>query len=563
MGDKKRAILLARISNDDPDTERLEDQIAECRRWAEEHGYTVVGRPVQENGVSGKLAPADRPALNEALEKLRAGQVDVLVYRDDDRLGRDWWTTPLLFECDSYADGIQFAHQRRPDDPESLILDRGIRMTMATAERVRVTRRTARGRGRILGDERFSGGSYPWWLTWVQDGRKRSDGHWELNQEALPTVRAIIEGYQQGRGAHALADALRAAGAPLPSEVNPNWQNRSGRGWRPDVVMGTVRNPALAGRLYHRPPEVLVDKMARATARRKLIWQIIDCPTVEEADALAREGGLVPVPLPREATVIDWPTFAAIQEVRRRNRRAPKRTVRWLLQGRLRCGSCGRLFGLEDNGPRRANKFFRCGGRLKRVALDGPRCTAPRIAYDPLVADLETALSGVVGDPEALRTAVADFLSGLDADVAQAEAAVGPVDAKLAALADRRQRLIAAFADGLAEPEYRRRLEALDKERSELERRAATDQDELLRLRALQDLAADIRDSLARLDDPDEAGGLGRLALGTDLGQWIERLDIRLKIFGDRIEVTGAAQVPALPIPRTKGSRSVVASRWR
>lgn len=559
----KTAIILARISNDDPSTERLEDQVAECRRWSEEHGYKVVGK-VQENGVSGKLGPADRPVLDEALEKLRAGQVDVLVYRDDDRLGRNWWTAPLLFEHDVYGDGIQFCHSTRADDPESRILDRGIRMTIATAARVKITRQTARGRTRVMREGRFSGGSYPWWFTWHQTGKKKSDGQFELNPDAAITVRKIVSDYLSGKSADAVANDLDA---PLPSEVNPNWQ-RVGVGWRASVVMELIRNPALAGRLYHRPPDVLVDARSRAQARRLVLVGlqrngrsgIIDCRTIEEADAMAQANGLVPVPVD---AVITWDTFVALQDRRRAAYHAPKKRARsWLLQGRVRCAECHRLFGAEDSGRGR-QKYMRCSGRLRRVAMsDDAKCSAPRLQYDWLISQVEQRLQAMADDPKALRRAVQDFLAGLDDEATAALAAVGPVEAKIAALDVKRQRLITAYADGMVEEEYRKRLAENERLRADLRARATDNESELIRLHTLQDLASDIRDNLEHLgDEPSDDASLRRLALGGNLAQWIERLDLRLVVHRDRIELQGAAAMPAILIPsgqqRVNGRGSV------
>lgn len=88
--DTVNAIIYARVSTAEQAASGLgtDAQIARCRAWADYRGHTVAD-VLTENGVSGTLAPADRPALGAALARLADGEADALVVAKLDRLGRD------------------------------------------------------------------------------------------------------------------------------------------------------------------------------------------------------------------------------------------------------------------------------------------------------------------------------------------------------------------------------------------------------------------------------------------------------------------------------------------
>src|SRR5712691_1932136 len=95
--------IVARLSNEDRG-DSLDAQVEECRSWTAAKGYTVAAQHVWiEDDVSGSLSPVDRPVLKRALGALSSGQVQVLVLRDLDRLGRRLDTAQLIEEHQRYG----------------------------------------------------------------------------------------------------------------------------------------------------------------------------------------------------------------------------------------------------------------------------------------------------------------------------------------------------------------------------------------------------------------------------------------------------------------------------
>lgn len=551
----KTAIIAARVSSDDPDGERLDDQLGECREWAVANDYEVSETVVLENGISGGRPISERPAVDQALAALRAGKVQAVVWREIDRMGRRFDTAEIIEEHQRYQDGVIFVRQPRADDPIAEILRLGMGGVLARWERQMISERTARGRRRSINEGSYGGGGYPFWLAWSEETG------WAARDETVPLLREIIALYLGGTSTEHIARELTG---PIPSELSNHWRSRTGRGWQGDTVLAIIKNPALAGRLYCQSPVARPGRRQRQAERRQHLRTIIDSATLEEADDVAREVGLVPVEVP---AIIGWEDFARMQEIRRGNYRAPhRRKVEWLLQGRIKCGLCGHTFSPTFGHDRRDS--FRCRGVQKRVyRLDptGTKCPGPRIEYEWITGKVAERLDNLATSPEAVRQAADEFLAGLTTQIDQLGAGLAPVNDRLAAIEEKKRRWKRLWAEGDAtDEEWKAEKEKLDRDRDKLLRRQVDSTSERIRLQAVQDLAADIRDSLMLIDEDvaeeGDAASILRLALGGSLRERIERLDVKLVVYEDRIEMQAA-----LPLggPFDIDRRSVRSPTWR
>lgn len=82
-----RVFFYCRVAHDDGFS--LEAQGAELRRYAERAGYTIVGA-ADEHGSGLTL---DRPALQKVTQAVLAGEVDMVLVKSVDRIGREWGMT--------------------------------------------------------------------------------------------------------------------------------------------------------------------------------------------------------------------------------------------------------------------------------------------------------------------------------------------------------------------------------------------------------------------------------------------------------------------------------------
>ena len=85
-----KAIIYARVSTAEQAQSGLgvEAQIEACRRYCDYRGLDVVDT-ITENGVSGAMAPHDRPGMGQALAMLASGEAELLIAAKLDRIGRD------------------------------------------------------------------------------------------------------------------------------------------------------------------------------------------------------------------------------------------------------------------------------------------------------------------------------------------------------------------------------------------------------------------------------------------------------------------------------------------
>ena len=82
-----KAYFYCRVAHDDSFS--LERQAEELRRYAKKAGYTIVGAAAEH----GSGMTLDRPALQEVMEAVLAGKVDMVLINSLDRIGRDWGMT--------------------------------------------------------------------------------------------------------------------------------------------------------------------------------------------------------------------------------------------------------------------------------------------------------------------------------------------------------------------------------------------------------------------------------------------------------------------------------------
>lgn len=86
---KLKYVLYARKSTDDPERQvrSTEDQIAECKRMAENLGLHIVGMPIIEKKSAKK--PGQRPLFDQMLRDIRNGKYDGILSWNPDRLARN------------------------------------------------------------------------------------------------------------------------------------------------------------------------------------------------------------------------------------------------------------------------------------------------------------------------------------------------------------------------------------------------------------------------------------------------------------------------------------------
>jgi DNA invertase Pin-like site-specific DNA recombinase len=143
----KRAVLYARVSGDDRGNEgrNLAGQLEMGREYAQENGWEIVAELAEDDrGASG--ADIDLPQLTKVREMADAGDFDILVVREVDRLSRNL-AKQLIVEQELKRNDVevQYVIGEYPDTPEGR-LQKHVKAVLAEYEREKITERVIRGR---------------------------------------------------------------------------------------------------------------------------------------------------------------------------------------------------------------------------------------------------------------------------------------------------------------------------------------------------------------------------------------------------------------------------------
>ncbi len=420
-----RAAIYSRYSTDGQSDDSCEDQIAECRRYAEREGWTVVeSAVVAEEGVSG-ASRHNRPGLLALVAEAGAAY-DVLLAFDVSRLGRNdedvAWVRNRLDDA-----GARCVEAASGDDLGSL--SSRVRGILATEQREAIGVHTRRGlRGQF--ERGFVPGAAPYGyrLEAAADARdpNRKNKRLAVHEAEAAVVRRVFAEYVAGSGVKAIAHRLNAEGVapPVPrgSPVVASWSPSS---------LGTIlRNRIYVGELLWGRSRW---RKVHGTARRR-------AKAVPEAEWLRRTDATL--------ALVDTAVWEEAQVTRRRRQRGPRwgdgpgapspgrpRLVgrqpgRFMLSGLLVCGECGGAFGAQHreawgcNAARqRGPTVCRASATVARAELEatvaaGLEALLDADALEAVAKIAEAEVARVVGDREAparIEAEIARLETSMDA----------------------------------------------------------------------------------------------------------------------------------------------------
>jgi site-specific DNA recombinase len=376
----KRAILLARTSYDDRDTDgrNLQGQLDECREYALKKGYVVVAELAEDvRGVSGAILYT--PKLSEALEMARNDEGDVLVLREMDRFARSL-AKQLIVEQEFKQAGaeIDYVLGDYPDTPEGNLL-KNVRAVVAEYERLKVAERTQRGkRLKVEAGSVMVQGNSPYGYRAVKENDRTT---LVVHEDEAQVVRDIFRWYlfgdRDGSGPMSLrgiARKLNEAGVPTYSDARGKRKKRGG--WEQSAVRRMLRNETYAG----------VWRYGKESSKD---WDSL--PTVA-----------VPAIVSREM----WEMAQRrIDENRRTRRREPKH--QYLLRRRAWCGCglkmCTYTYTVSSRG--KLYRYYGCNS-LNRPNRSSYNCDVPKFNADHVEAGTWEWVKSLLGSPEAVLEAL-------------------------------------------------------------------------------------------------------------------------------------------------------------
>lgn len=241
-----RAAIYARRSTEEHQAASLDVQIAEARAFAAARGWRVLDEHVYTDSGVSRAEFKKRPGLIAMLNAATARAFDVVVMRDESRLGGDMHRSGLLIQ-DLAENEVQLwyyasGEQVRADDLTSRLII-AVRGFAAELEREKIAGRTREHLKHKAAKGLNVGG-----VTYGYDNVETFNGsvrevQYQVNEAQAAVVREVFRRWNAGESMREIAHALNAQRLPSPH------RGRRGSGsWSPSTVLALVRNERYAGR---------------------------------------------------------------------------------------------------------------------------------------------------------------------------------------------------------------------------------------------------------------------------------------------------------------------------
>lgn len=347
-----RAAIYARRSTEEHQAESLDTQLDGARRFIAAAGWTLDEAHVfTDSGVS-RAEFAKRPGLLALLRTAESRALDVVVTRDETRLGGDMLRTGLAIQNLSEA-GCKLVYyatgeEVRADDATArLVLT--VRNFSAELEREKIASRTREHLERKARRGLVAGG-----VVFGYDNAPAPDGLGRIrviNAEQAAIVVELFERYAAGNGLRALAKLLNARGVP-----SPRAGKRGTSSWAPSSIGPMLRRDLYRGVLvWGRREKVYRGGTKKRIARPECGWTVVEVP---------------------ELRIVSDELWTAVQGREARRARITGSKARgakpkYMLSGLARCAECGGPMHVHSGKVGSANvRMYVCAYHRDRGACD-------------------------------------------------------------------------------------------------------------------------------------------------------------------------------------------------
>lgn len=332
-----RVSTKGQVDHDDIPMQRIE-----CRKFAEQNGWTII-KELQEKGVSGfKVSANDRDAIQELREDAAENRFDVLLVFMFDRLGRRDDETPFVVEWFA-KQGIRIfsvkeGEQKFESHTDSLI--NYIRYWQSEGESKKTSIRIKTRLDQLRAEGLYTGGPVRYGYRAVEKGRMNKKNKpvkdLEIDPSEAAVVREIFERtVYQGEGSFTLANDLNARG----------YRTRQGAKFQSMTINRILKDRQYLGYLVTKD----------VTSPHLPDLQIIDEDTFRMAGEIVRQ---------RKAVNAEW-------------RSIPRQSGNGaLLAGNLYCAHCGSRMtsSCPSEGAKRLRAEYICyKGANRRIQCNGQR----------------------------------------------------------------------------------------------------------------------------------------------------------------------------------------------
>ncbi len=318
-------------------------------------------RTIREEGVSGKNMA--RPALQELLRAVRAGEVDCVIVTAIDRLSRSLLD---FFELNKElrSRGVSFRSLKERFDTTTPMGEAMLKIVLVFAELERAQTAERTGQAMRSRAERglWNGGPPP--LGYDPAG----EGALTVNPAEVVIVRAAYAQYLELRSTRGVAQWLNDQGYRQKEFVSRRRGKGGGRAFSQPVVSNLLQNRLYLGEVRNR-------------------------------------GEWFPG---RHESIVDVELFGRVQEVLKENgvgrkRARPAQPKVFPLAGILRCVHCG--LALTSASSKGKYRYYRCVSTTKK---NMPSCPVGLLSADKVEAAVRVVARDAAANPELVADAVAE-----------------------------------------------------------------------------------------------------------------------------------------------------------
>ena len=453
---KMRCAVYARYSSDLQHDRSIDDQIRNCRQFADRKGWLVLdGHIYTDRAVSG-ASTIGRPGINDLLTD--AGQspspFDYLLVDDTSRLSRkDGETQTIVDQLRFHGVHVYFVSQNIDTKEKQSGFDVGVRNLLDSQYRRDLASRTLRGMsGQALKGFNPGGRTYGYCYKKVLDssgvidrktGQIRVIGtEVTIDETATQTIRDIFGLYAGGATFREIATHLNERDIEPPGRHLQLARGRSVPTWMPTSVRAILANPKYGGDWTFNRHGWVTNP---ATGQRRLITKDIDEWAVCQRSDLQ---------------IVDQSTWARVQErlgeVRGRDSHGKRqRGTKYPLSGLMKCDVCGGNYVLIS-GTDRPNPLFGCCSNYQRGKVScANNYRISKVELERvIVREIETRLLS----PSVMSTVVKLVNRKLKRSLSQLRRESPAILKEKQVLDSKLKNVLSAMESGVASPSLKKRL---------------------------------------------------------------------------------------------------------
>jgi site-specific DNA recombinase len=487
-----KCVIYARVSTKREEQKNsLENQVSLAERMAKEHGFTIVGRYI-DNGVSG-TGFKNRLEITRLLNDAKSKKFDVVIAKSVSRLGRNLGKS-LSLANDLEQEGIRLI---LPEDDYDTETSKSrfmfnLKAILAEEESSKMSERIKLALREKANQGEYKASQAPYGYSINPITKKL-----EVNEETAAIVKEIFRLYlYEGWGMFKISNYLMNNGTPAP---------RKGKKWHQNTIKGMLNNQAYIGKLVHCKEETL-NTLAKSELYKKR-------KQLEPEKQVIIENA--------HPALISEEDFQAVQELMRKKGKHKSNGKESLFAHIAQCADC--KSGMHFK-PDRRNGAYVCGGYVKHTtSYCSSHIIEERLLLNAVKADIKAMIKDTV-KVEKLYGIAENKASSLQSSLTKE---LKQVERKIDKLNNQVSSLLTLHADGAMTTEMFKQqserisiqLQELADRKANLQSALATKKDNTEQLQAFKKEV----ERISELDIEDE----------NILKQVLQRLINKIEVFGE------------------------------